>query len=270
MSYELGIIGAGNMAEAIARGVIDAGIFAPSQLLAADRAANRLDLFRNELGIRTTDDNATVAERCQTILLCVKPQQMADALAEIRPAVTPQTLLISIAAGISTQFIENALGNDRPARVIRAMPNTPMLVGAGMVAITGGSRAAAADIHAARRIFEAAAVVIEVTEGQLDAVTAVSGSGPAYLFFLAEQMIQAGIELGLAADQARQLASQTLLGASKMLAASSDQPAELRRKVTSPGGTTEAAISRLESDGWPRITVQAVKAAAQRSAELGR
>lgn len=269
MSHELGIIGAGNMAEAIAGGVIAAGLFQPSQIIAADRSAERLDLFRNNLGIRTTDDNADVAERCRTLLLCVKPQQMANALAEIRPAVANRTLLISIAAGISTRFIEQTIGDDRPIRVIRAMPNTPMLVGAGMVAIAPGSRATDDDLRTARDIFASAAAVTEVTEDKMDAVTAVSGSGPAYLFYLAEQMIRAGMELGLPADQARELASRTLMGASKMLTASADEPAELRRKVTSPGGTTAAAISRLDAGEWPRITVEAVKAAALRSAELG-
>lgn len=270
MSYELGIIGAGNMAEAIVRGVIGAGLYQPSQLLAADRSPQRQDLFRNELGIRTTDDNADVAERCRILLLCVKPQQMAEVLAEIRPVVDEKKLLISIAAGISSRFIEQTLGTDKSVRVIRTMPNTPMLLGVGMVAMAGGSHATAEDIKTARSIFEAAAVVAEVNEDQMDAVTAVSGSGPAYVFYLAEQMIRAGEELGLSQEQARQLVSQTLLGASRMLAESADEPAELRRKVTSPGGTTEAAINHLTAGKWPEITVNAVKAAALRSAELGR
>jgi len=270
MAYELGFIGAGNMAEAIARGVIGAGVFQPSQVLAADPSAERLDLFRNELGIRTTDDNAAVAERCRIVLLCVKPQQMADVLQQIRPAANPQALFISIAAGISSRFFEEALDASRQPRVIRVMPNTPMLVGAGMVAAAAGRWATADDLAAARQIFQSAADVMELDESLMDAVTAVSGSGPAYFFFLVEQMIQAGVKLGLSADQARQLASQTALGAARMLTSSRDTPDELRRKVTSPGGTTQAAITHLQENHWPQITVEAILAAAKRSAELGK
>src|SRR5690606_6608841 len=147
---------------------------------------------------------------------------------------------------------------DRKPQVVRAMPNTPMLVGAGVVALSPGQWATSANIHTARDIFQSAGVVIEATEAQMDAVTAVSGSGPAYLFYLVEQMIQAGEQLGLSPAQARQLAAQTALGAAKMLSHSPDDPADLRRKVTSPGGTTEAAIGHLQQAEWPKITVQAI------------
>lgn len=269
MNYELGIIGAGNMAEAIVRGVIASGLLQPSQVFAADPTPARLDLFRNELGVRTSDDNAEVAERSRTVLLSVKPQQMEAALEQLKPAIGARTLLVSIAAGISTRFIEQALDEARRPRVIRVMPNTPMLVGAGMAALSGGRWATDADLAAARSIFQAAATVIEVPEDRMDAVTAVSGSGPAYVFFLVEQMIAAGIDLGLTPGQATQLASQTALGAAKMLTSSPDTAAELRRKVTSPNGTTEAAISHLQANNWPTITTDAIRSAARRSAELG-
>lgn len=269
MTYELGIIGAGNMAEAIVRGVIASGLFQPSQIFAADPTPARLDLFRNELGVRTSDENAEVAERSRVLLLSVKPQQMKAALEQIKPAVSERTLLISIAAGISSRLIEQTIGEDRRPRVIRSMPNTPMLVGAGMVAISAGRWATQEDLAAARGIFEAAAAVVEVPEDRMDAVTAVSGSGPAYVFFLVEQMIAAGVELGLTSEQATQLATQTALGAAKMLAAGTDTAQELRRKVTSPKGTTEAAITHLQANNWPTITTEAIRAAARRSAELG-
>src|SRR5690606_13812840 len=149
------------------------------------------------LGIRTTDDNAEVADRCKVLLLSTKPQTMADALRQIAPAIHAQTLVISIAAGISSTFIEQHLAAERHIRVIRSMPNTPMLVGAGMVAISPGRHATPDDLQTARRIFESAAQVVELDEEQMDAVTALSGSGPAYVFFLAEQMIAAGVEAGL-------------------------------------------------------------------------
>jgi pyrroline-5-carboxylate reductase len=149
------------------------------------------------------------------------------------------------------------------------MPNTPMLVGEGMAAIAPGSRATPEDMDYARRLFAPAAAVIDVTEDKLDAVTALSGSGPAYFFFLVEQMIRAGVEMGLSASEAHTLATKTALGAAKMLVSSTDSPQELRRKVTSPKGTTYAAITHMEQHDWPNVVVEALKAAQRRSRELG-
>ena len=203
------------------------------------------------------------------VLLSVKPQQMAAALNGLGQVMSDSTLMISIAAGISTAFIVRHLGQNKPWRVIRAMPNTPMLVGEGMVAICAGELATRVDLDTARGLFESAAEVIEVAEDQMNAVTAVSGSGPAYFFLLVEQMIQAATELGLSADHANQLARKTAAGAAKMLVHSSDSPQELRRKVTSPGGTTEAAINHMMRRDWPRVTIDAIKAAEARGRDLG-
>ena len=269
MPYALGIIGAGNMAEAIVRGIIATQVLRPSEIIAADTAAARRDLFANELHVKSVEENATVAGDAATILLSVKPQHMAAALAAIAPVMSPTTLVISIAAGISSAFIEKHLGGGKQWRVIRTMPNTPMLVGEGMVAMSAGAHATRNDLAAARRLFEAAADVIEVDEDKMDAVTAVSGSGPAYFFFLVEQMIRAAEELGMTSEQARQLATKTAAGAAKMLATSANSPQVLRRKVTSPGGTTEAAITHMTNEDWPQITVDAIKAAQRRGRELG-
>lgn len=269
MTYELGVIGSGNMAEAIVRGVLAKGVFKPAQVIASDPSAQRRELFEKQIGVKAVEDNLEAARNAKTILLSVKPQQMGAALAGLGQVISPDTLVVSIAAGISSGFIERSLGGTAKWRVIRTMPNTPMLVGEGMVAIAGGAHATAEDLAAARRLFEAAATVIEVREDKIDAVTAVSGSGPAYVFFLVEQMIRAGAELGLTPDQAHKLATVTALGAAKMLTTSSDSPAELRRKVTSPGGTTQAAITHMESQNLPQIVVDALKAAAARSKELG-
>lgn len=269
MAIELGILGSGNMAEAIARGVIRSGLLVADQILAADPSPQRRAIFSEQLGIRSSEDNREVARQARMLLLSVKPQQMKDVLATIGPVARPDALFISIAAGISSQFIEKNLGNGNNWRVIRTMPNTPMLVGEGMVALARGRHATQADAAEARKLFEAAADVIDLDEEKLDAVTAVSGSGPAYFFYLVEQIIRAGIELGLTPAESRKLAIKTCLGAGKMLAATSDSPEELRRKVTSPGGTTQAAISHLEQNQVGSGIVEAVKAAARRSRELG-
>jgi pyrroline-5-carboxylate reductase len=269
MTIELGILGAGNMAEAIARGVIQSELLQPTQILAADISPQRRELFKQQLGIRAIEDNREVARQAHAILLSVKPQHMKELLADIGAEARPDVLVISIAAGISSHFIETHLGGGKNWRVIRTMPNTPMLVGEGMVALARGRHASEQDAAWARKIFEAAADVIDVSEDKLDAVTAISGSGPAYFFYLVEQMIRAGMELGLTPQEARQLAIKTSVGASKMLAGSADTPQELRRKVTSPGGTTQAAMTYLEQQNAGPAIVDAIKAAAARSKELG-
>ena len=267
--YELGIIGAGNMAEAIARGVMGKNLLRANQMIAADVSPQRRELFERELKVRAVEQNADVARQSRVVLLSVKPQQMADALAALAPAMGEQTLVVSIAAGISTSFIEKHLGGGKQWRVVRVMPNTPMLVGEGMSGVARGENASDEDVATVRRLFESAGDVIEVTEDKMNAVTALSGSGPAYFFLLVEQMIAAGVDMGLAPGDARQLAAKTAVGAAKMLATSPDAPEELRRKVTSPGGTTHAAITHLQAQDVPRAIVDAIKAAERRGKELG-
>ena len=270
--YDLGIIGAGNMAEAIARGVLRASLLRPDQIIAADVSEPRRQLFESQLGVKAVDSNADAARYARTILLSVKPQQMAAALATVGGAMRGDALVVSIAAGTTSQFIEQhlaAAGRESP-RVVRAMPNTPMLVGEGMTAVAPGAHATDDDLKRARKIFESAGAVIEVGEELMDAVTAVSGSGPAYFFYLAEQMIAAAEQMGLSPAHARTLAARTALGAAKMLAESGDTPQELRRKVTSPGGTTEAAIRHMESRGVAEAVREAVVAAERRGKELSR
>jgi pyrroline-5-carboxylate reductase len=269
MGYELAIIGAGNMAEAIVRGVTSKGVLRAEQIIAADVVPQRRAIFEEQLKVKAVADNVEAARQARTLLLSVKPQQMPVALSGIGAVIGAETLVISIAAGIGTEYIERHLGGRAKWRVVRSMPNTPMLVGEGMVALARGAFATEADIASARKLFEAAADVIEVGEDKMDTVTAVSGSGPAYFFFLVEQMIRAGVELGLTEEQASQLARKTAAGAAKMLAGSGEAAESLRRKVTSPGGTTQAAIMFMESHGWPQVTVDAIKAAERRGKELG-
>jgi pyrroline-5-carboxylate reductase len=269
MGHELGIIGAGNMAEAIARSVLGKGMLRKEQLIAADVSPARRELFSRELGVSAVEENVAAARDAKMVLLSVKPQQMKDVLAGIGAVMGAQTLVISIAAGISSGFIEKHLGGGKAWRVIRAMPNTPMLVGQGMVALARGKDASETDLAAARRIFEAGAAVLELGEEKMDAVTAMSGSGPAYFFYLVEKMTEAGISLGLTPQEAQVLAVRTCIGAGAMLAGSSETPRELRRKVTSPGGTTQAAIETLESRQAGEAIVAAIRRAAERGRELG-
>jgi pyrroline-5-carboxylate reductase len=265
--YDLAIIGAGNMAEAIATGVIRGGVFQPQKIIAADVSHERREFFTTKLSIASVASPAAAASKADTILLSVKPQTMKDVLAEMKDSISDNALIISIAAGVSTRFIEQNL-SPKECRVIRTMPNTPMLVGEGMVAMSPGTWATPADLETARRIFAPAASVIDVSEDKLDAVTALSGSGPAYFFYLVEQMIRAGVEMGLTPQEAHTLAAKTAAGAAKMLAAA-DSPEELRRKVTSPNGTTHAAITHMQQNHFDKIVVDALKAAQRRGKELG-
>ena len=269
-SYSLGILGAGNMAEAIVRGILKASRLSPDQIIAADVSPARRQLFQDQLKIKTVEDNLEVARQSRVVLLSVKPQQSQAVLQGIGSVLAPDALVISIMAGISTRFMETSLGGGKKWRIVRTMPNTPMLVGEGVVGIAAGAHATVEDLSLTRQLFDAAADVVEISEDKIDAVTAVSGSGPAYFFFLVEQMIKAGTELGLSGEQAKALATKTALGAARMMIDSPDSPEELRRKVTSPGGTTQAAITYMETQGLPAIVVDALKSAEKRSKELGK
>lgn len=270
MSTHLALIGAGNMSEAIARALLGSNVFRADEIIASDPSPDRRALFDRELSIRTTNSNVDAARDARIILLAVKPQKMADALADLRVAAWGDLpLIISIAAGTSIDSIAAQLGSDKPWRIVRAMPNTPMLVGAGVTAIAPGEHATPDDLASTRRIFEAGGPVIQVVDDKLNAVTAVSGSGPAYFFYLVEQMIRAGIENGLTEPEATLLATRTAMGAARMLESTPDSPSELRRKVTSPGGTTAAAIASMSAAGFERMIADAIRAATNRGRELG-
>lgn len=270
MSYELGFLGAGQMAEAIARGILRAGVLSAKQIIASDPSPERREVFASQLGIEAVEDNRDVARQSRSLLLAVKPYHAKDALGRIAPVLADTATVISICAGISTGVMEGALGDGKAWRVIRSMPNTPMLVGEGAVAIAPGKHATAAELATARKYFECAAEVVELPESQLDAVTALSGSGPAYFFLLVEHLTRAGVEMGISPANAHKLATKTALGSAKMMTAgNADAPAELRRKVTTPNGTTHAAITYMEQHGLPGVIVEALKAAEKRSKELG-
>ena len=266
MKETIAFIGAGNMAEALIRGLLAAKTATPKQIIAADVRAERLVGLQKEFFVRTELDNAEAVQEADIVVLSVKPQKISAALKDLKPEVSNSKLLISIAAGITTARIEQELGG-KP-RVVRTMPNTPALVGAGAAALCPGRYATEKDLAMAERILGAAGITVRVEEEDLDAVTALSGSGPAYVFYLAEAMIAAGQELGLSEEVARRLAVQTIFGAGKLLEESSELPEELRRKVTSPGGTTEAALRVKMERGFAKIVAEAMRAAARRSREL--
>lgn len=269
MAFSLGIIGAGNMAEAIIRGILGAQLYRSDRIIASDPDPQRRLHLTRTTHVRCVADNAEAALDSDAILLCVKPQSMSQALEQIRFVMTADKPVISIAAGVSTRKVEYALGAGNTWRVVRAMPNTPMLVGRGMTAIARGSSALDQDVELARKIFESAGKVIEVPENLMNAVTAISGSGPAYFFHVVEGLIRAGTELGLSPEQARLLATETAAGSIAILAGSTDSPEQLRRRVTSPGGTTQAAMKHLEAHRWLESLVDAVKQAEARGHELG-
>lgn len=266
--YRLGLIGAGNMAEAIVRGALGAEVLPPQRITASDPSPQRRRLFADELGVEALEDNRAVVQRSEVVVLAVKPQIIDAALAEIGLALGPTKLTVSIAAGVTVARIAKAC--PAGARIIRTMPNTPMLVGRGMVALCRGADATDDDVCLARELFAASAAVVEVPEEKMDAVTAVSGSGPAYFFLLVEALIEAGRAVGLSSEEARTLAETTFAGAAELLASGDVDAAELRRRVTSPGGTTEAAVRSFTADGFAEMVARAVQAAQKRSRELGK
>ncbi len=266
MAYTLGMIGAGNMAEAIARAAIEQGVLSGDDLLASDPSVDRRERLAS-LGIATTESSAAVVERAEQVMLAVKPQTLDKVASALQTLDTERQVLLSIMAGVPTRRIAEAVGG--PPRVVRIMPNTPLLVGEGMSAIALGPHAESDDAALARRIFAAAGEVVEVEETAMDAVTALSGSGPAYLFYVAEAMAEAARSLGLTDEQATKLTEQTLLGSATLLKGSEESAGELRDRVTSPGGTTEAAIRELDRGDVRSAVVRAITSAAERGRELG-
>jgi pyrroline-5-carboxylate reductase len=262
----IAFLGGGNMAEALIRGLLAARLLPPQQVIVTDVRPERLDYLTRQFGIRALADNPAAAREADIVLLAVKPQQMIEVLKSIKSKISDSKLVISIAAGVPTARVERELGGK--AHVVRVMPNTPALVGAGAAALCKGGYATNDDLETAEAILGAVGITVRTEERFLDAVTALSGSGPAYLFYVAEAMIQAGVEVGLTKEVAKKLAIQTVFGAGKLLKESGEDPAELRRKVTSPGGTTEAALKVMNERQLAGIFGEAIQAAARRSKEL--
>lgn len=265
MESKVVFIGAGNMAEAIAGGMVRAEFCAAEKIVMTDIRSERLSDLEADLGVSTSADNSVV-KNAEILVLAVKPQIMNDVLEDIAPVLRKETLVISIAAGITAEKIERALGEG--TRVIRVMPNTPALIGQGASGIAAGSLADEADLEVAETILGCVGETVRVDEKDLDAVTALSGSGPAYVFYLLESMLAAAEEMGLEKETARTLALQTVEGAARLMKDSGEEAAELRAKVTSKGGTTFAAMTSMEESGVKPAIIKALKAAQMRSKEL--
>ncbi|MFT5430966.1 MAG: pyrroline-5-carboxylate reductase [Myxococcota bacterium] len=263
----IGFVGAGTMALAIAKGLVAADICAPAQVLAGDPRAERREVF-DALGMNSSAENTEVIRHSDVVILATKPQAFGRLLPELAKACdgVDAPLFISIAAGISIQSIERGLPG---CRVIRCMPNTPAQVDAGATAIARGSNATDDDLAFAVRLFESVGIVEVLDESLLDAVTGLSGSGPAFVFVMIEALADAGVKMGLHRHTAQRLAAQTVYGAARLLIDTGEHPGRLKDMVASPGGTTIAGLHTLEAGGFRTTLINAVESATLRSAELG-
>jgi pyrroline-5-carboxylate reductase len=264
----IGFLGAGSLAESLIRGLISGGVVAPDQLIVTNRSnRERLDTLSRRYGVRTAVLKQALVEAADILVVLCKPKDVADLLGEIGPFTRAGQVLLTVAAGVSTGVV--AMGVAQGVQIIRAMPNTSCQVGESATAIAPGPGASEEARLLCRAILGAVGRVVEVPEIQLDAVTGLSGSGPAYVYLMIEAMVEAGLGVGLPEEVARELAVQTLKGAARMLTETGEDPALLRKKVTSPGGTTMAGLEVLQEAGFRQALVNAVARATQRSRELG-
>jgi pyrroline-5-carboxylate reductase len=262
----IGFIGAGNMAAALIEGLLHGGIL-PHRIAASDVKTERLAELNEKQGIRTTRDNRALLRESDVLVLSVKPQVMDKVLTELGGDVRPEHLVVSVAAGVPIDALEARL--PAGSRVVRAMPNTPATVRAGATAIAAGAHASEDDMRIARELFEAVGRVVVLDESLLDAVTGLSGSGPAYIMVLIEALADGGVKVGLHRDTALLLAAQTVFGSAKLLLESGEHPGRLKDMVTSPGGTAIAGLHTLESGALRKTLIDAVEVATKRAAELG-
>lgn len=262
----IGFVGAGNMAEAMIRGLLRGNDFAPEQVRASGPREERMRELREAYAIDATTDNKRAASS-EIVVLSVKPQILSRVLDEVADVISPDALVISIAAGVPVTAIQGRLAGG--TRVVRAMPNTPALVDAAATAIAGGEHARESDLEDAKRIFDAIGLTVILEESQLDAVTGLSGSGPAYVFLILEALSDAGVKVGLSRRTAQLLAAQTVLGSAKLLLETNEHPGRLKDMVTSPGGTAITGLHTLENGGVRTTLMNAVEAATRRSRELG-
>ncbi len=263
----IGFLGAGRMATALAKGFVQAKLAGADQIIASDPNDAARSAFAREVGAKTTASNIEALKFGGVLLLAVKPDQVADVLKEIRGQLAENHLLLSIAAGVPLAKLESGLGDG--ARVIRVMPNTPALVGASATAYALGKNATAEDGRLAQKLFSSVGIAFQLKESLLDAVTGLSGSGPAYVYLIIEALSDGGVAAGLPRDVATRLAAQTVFGSAKMALETGQHPGALKDMVTSPGGTTLEGIHELEKCGVRGALMNAVRAAAEKSKKLG-
>ena len=264
---KLAFLGAGAMAEAIVRGLVAARLYSPAEIALLSPSQTRARALAEELGVCCAASPLLAVENADVIVLAMKPYQLESALKPLRSEVSPAQMVISILAGISTERLES--GFDKSVPVVRAMPNTPALVGAAATAICGGRYADDENLATARSIFEALGLCVEADEKLFDGVTGLSGSGPAYVFNFIEALADGGVRAGLSRAVAMKLAAQTVMGAAQMIVETGEHPGVLKDRVASPGGTTIAGLHELERGGFRGIVMNAVVAASERSKELG-
>jgi pyrroline-5-carboxylate reductase len=264
----IGFLGAGRMASALARGWIAAGLTTAERVLASDPSAAAREVFAGDDSLRAVTANSEVVAHSDLLVLAVKPQSMKALLEEIRSLLSDRHLIVSIAAGVSLKQLADGLGARR--RLVRVMPNTPCLVGASASAYAPGEGATAEDAALVDRLLKAVGVAFRVPENLLDAVTGLSGSGPAFVYLMIEALSDGGVRVGLPRDAATALAAQTVLGAAKMVLETGSHPGVLKDQVASPGGTTIAGLHALERGGVRGAIMDAVEAATRRATELGK
>jgi pyrroline-5-carboxylate reductase len=263
----IGFIGAGQMATALARGFLQAGVADPAHIFASDVNPEAASRFATQTQGTIVANGSEVISRSSVVFLAVKPQHISDVLADLRPKFTGTQLIVSIAAGVSLARLTDGLGS--AARIIRVMPNTPCLLGCGASAFARGEAASPHDAEVVLNLLSTVGVAMEVPEKLLDAVTGLSGSGPAYVYQMIEALSDGGVRVGLPRDIATKLAAQTVLGAAQMVLTTKQHPGVLKDAVTSPGGTTIAGLHELEAGGLRGILMNAVQAATERSRQLG-
>jgi pyrroline-5-carboxylate reductase len=268
LDKKIAFLGGGNMAEALIKGLIASGAAKADHIFVSDIAFDRLAHLKKTYGTIIEKDNITAVQEAGIVILSVKPQIIDKVLGEISTVVDEKKLVISIAAGIALAKIENALKDG--SRVVRVMPNTPALVLAGAAALAGGKNATSEDLALAQGIFNSVGRAVVVEEKLMDAVTGLSGSGPAYVFVLIDALSDAGVKVGLPRPLALELAAQTVYGAAKMVIETKEHPGKLRDMVTSPGGTTIEGLHALEKGKLRATLINAVEAATARSKELGK
>jgi pyrroline-5-carboxylate reductase len=267
LGKKLVFLGTGNMAEALLKGLLREGTVEPDEIVCSEPRPERREEIADRYGVEVTSDNRAAAALADLLVLSVKPQVMDALLAEIAPAVQAGALVVSIAAGVPIAALARRLPSG--TRIIRTMPNTPALVGAGATALARGPLATDADLTVVRALFEAVGTVVVVDEPLLDAVTGLSGSGPAFVFMAIEALADGGVKAGLPRAAALSLAAQTVMGAARLVLETGKHPGDLKDQVTSPGGTTIAGLHALEARGFRAALIEAVDAAARRSRELG-
>lgn len=267
VQHFIGFLGAGKMASALAGGFLRAGLASAGSIVASDPFVSSRESFATTTGGRVTASNIEVVEACRVLFIAVKPNQVAELLREVGPLLRPEHLLISIAAGVTLAKMDALL--EKPTRVVRVMPNTPALVGASASAFALNASATQEDAQLVQELLAAVGIASQVPEYLLDAVTGLSGSGPAYAYLIIEALSDGGVAAGLPRDTSTRLAAQTLLGAAKMVLETNQHPGALKDAVTSPGGTTIEGLHELEKGGLRGVLMNAVRAAAEKSKKLG-